>query len=92
MFYYAPMSSSASSLSFMLRKFHSSVSLRKYVELTANRYPHLKRGNYAVLSDKHLGFFQSVLSSHQILYDVNDVASYNVDWMCSVRGTKLSFK
>lgn len=60
--------------------------LKKFVELTPVRYPHLKRGNYSKLSDKHLGFFQSFLSPHQVLTEFNDVAGYNVDWMNSVRG------
>lgn len=60
----------------------------KYVELTSVRYPQLKRGNYSKLSEKHLGFFQSFLSPHQVLTEANDVAGYNVDWMNSVRGEK----
>lgn len=71
-----------------VRKFHSGIEvMRKYVELTSVRYPHLKRGNYSVLSDRHLGFFQSLLSPYQVL--TNDIAAYNVDWMNSVRGKKI---
>lgn len=75
-------------LSVVIRQLHTTASrLRKYVELTAVRYPLLKRGNYSFLSDRHLGFFQSILSAHQVLTDeLNDLSGYNVDWMRSVRG------
>lgn len=83
--------SNIQNFSLTLRKFHSSSRLKKFVELTAKRYPHLKRGNYAILSDKHVGFFQSILSPHQIITDANDLAGYNVDWMHSVRGKVIKF-
>lgn len=80
--------SAINKLSVGIRKFHTTASrLRKYVELTAVRYPLLKRGNFSFLSDRHLGFFQSILSAHQVLTDeLNDLSGYNVDWMRSVRG------
>lgn len=81
--------SAINKLSVGIRKFHTTASrLRKYVELTAVRYPLLKRGNFSFLSDRHLGFFQSILSAHQVLTDeLNDLSGYNVDWMRSVRGS-----
>ncbi|XP_046451925.1 D-2-hydroxyglutarate dehydrogenase, mitochondrial-like [Daphnia pulex] len=81
--------SSMNKLSATIRTFHSSAArFKKNVEFTAVRYPYLKRGNYSFLSDRHLGFFQSILSPHQVLTDeFNDLSGYNVDWMHSVRGS-----
>ncbi|XP_057375855.1 D-2-hydroxyglutarate dehydrogenase, mitochondrial-like [Daphnia carinata] len=81
--------STINKLSVGIRRFHTVASrLRKYVELTSVRYPLLKRGNFSFLSDRHLGFFQSILSAHQVLTDeLNDLSGYNVDWMRSVRGS-----
>lgn len=80
--------SSLYKLSTTIRKLHSSAArFTKNVEFTAVRYPYLKRGSYSFLSDRHLRFFQSILSPHQVLTDeFNDLSGYNVDWMCSVRG------
>lgn len=79
-------------LSTTIRTFHSSAArFKKNVEFTAVRYPYLKRGNYSFLSDRHLGFFQSILSPHQVLTDeFNDLSGYNVDWMRSVRGVTFT--
>lgn len=83
--------SSMNKLSATIRSFHSSAArFKKNVEFTAVRYPYLKRGNYSFLSDRHLGFFQSILTPHQVLTDeFNDLSGYNVDWMHSVRGLTL---
>ena len=81
--------SSLYKLSTTIRKLHSSAArFTKNVEFTAVRYPYIKRGSYSFLSDRHLRFFQSILSPHQVLTDeFNDLSGYNVDWMRSVRGT-----
>ncbi|KAJ4443708.1 hypothetical protein ANN_05383 [Periplaneta americana] len=56
------------------------------VELTSVRYPGVKRGNYAQLSDKHVQHFQSILPKERVITDLSDVESYNVDWLGMVRG------
>ena len=70
------------------RRFHSASGLFKsaYVETTATKYPHVKRGSYAVLNDGDVQFFKQILGTHHVLTDPDDVAPYNVDWMRSVRG------
>ena len=78
------------SLSFnLIRRFHSSTNLFRYVESTAVRYPNLKRGNYSKLSEKNVNFFQSILEPHQVITDPYDVNGYNVDWLNTVRGLKF---
>ncbi|XP_071450975.1 D-2-hydroxyglutarate dehydrogenase, mitochondrial isoform X2 [Hetaerina americana] len=56
------------------------------VELTQIRYSNLKRGNYTSLADKHVSFFESLLSKTRVLTDKSDVESYNVDWLKTMRG------
>jgi hypothetical protein len=59
---------------------------RSGVELTSVRYPGVRRGSYAHLSDKHVQHFQSILPKERIITDADDVAGYNVDWLGMVRG------
>ena len=68
------------------RTIHTCFKYLKYTQLTSVTYPDLKRGNYNLVSDRHMQFFQSLLKPHQILTDQCDIQKYNVDWMCSVRG------
>ncbi|XP_067006180.2 D-2-hydroxyglutarate dehydrogenase, mitochondrial isoform X2 [Anabrus simplex] len=56
------------------------------VELTSVRYPDVKRGNYAVLSDQHVQYFENILGKDRVITDESEVQSYNVDWMKMVRG------
>ncbi|XP_063242747.1 D-2-hydroxyglutarate dehydrogenase, mitochondrial-like isoform X2 [Bacillus rossius redtenbacheri] len=60
--------------------------LSSAVQLTAERYPDVKRGNYSVLADRHLQFFESILGRERVLTDPDDVEPYNVDWLRMVRG------
>ncbi|KAJ8875194.1 hypothetical protein PR048_023089 [Dryococelus australis] len=72
-----------------LRKLLSVQQWRKLssaTELTAERYPNVKRGNYNVLSDSHIQFFESILGRERVLTDTADVEPYNVDWLKMVRG------
>ena len=54
-------------------------------ELTTKRYPQIKRGNFACLTDKHINYFLNTLQSEsQVLTE--DLDGYNIDWMNIVRG------
>lgn len=56
------------------------------VELSKNRY-HVKRGDFAQLSDTDLKHFEKILpGSSQVLKIVDDVAPYNVDWLKVFKG------
>lgn len=57
-------------------------------DLTKDRY-HVKRGNFNNLTKDHVNFFKSVLGDSRVLTEESDVASYNVDWLRTVRGMKL---
>lgn len=76
----------------LIRKLHSAAPglWKSHVERTAVKYPHVKRGNHAVLNDKDVQTFQEILGSqHHVLTDPEDVEPYNVDWMRSVRGLSV---
>lgn len=55
-----------------------------------DRYPYVKRGDYATLDDSHLKFFKDLLGESHVLTDPSDCVSYNVDWYRTVRGTLVS--
>lgn len=59
---------------------------QKKIVLTKDRYPHVKRGNYNTISDKHVQFFESVLGKERVITDPNDVHPFNVDWIKMVCG------
>lgn len=59
------------------------------VPLTKVRYPHLKRGQYAEISEKHIQMFERIVSKNQILTDPSDVEPYNIDWLKMVCGEYL---
>ncbi|KAK7579939.1 hypothetical protein V9T40_000568 [Parthenolecanium corni] len=65
----------------MFRRF-----LRCYSTLTKDRFPEIKRGNYAVLQDADVSFFEKVLNKNQIITDADEVDSYNKDWLNMVCG------
>ncbi|XP_046397829.1 D-2-hydroxyglutarate dehydrogenase, mitochondrial [Ischnura elegans] len=71
---------------FNLKSFHTSIVTSFDVELTQVRYSNLKRGKYSSITDKHISFFESILSKSRVLTDAADVESYNVDWLKTVRG------
>lgn len=75
-----------SSFSGMFRRF-----LRCYSTLTKDRFPEIKRGNYAVLQDADVSFFEKVLGKNQIITDADEVSSYNKDWLNTVCGTSFFF-
>ena len=54
------------------------------VPLTTTRYPHIKRKEFAVLSDKDIGHFESVVGNGNVLQ--KDIDGFNTDWLSTVRG------
>lgn len=61
----------------------------KYVHLflLQDRYPHVKRGDYAILNENHLTFFRDLLGDNRVLNEPSDCEGYNVDWIRNVRGS-----
>ncbi|KAG5873084.1 hypothetical protein JTB14_011109 [Gonioctena quinquepunctata] len=55
-------------------------------QLTKDRYPHVKRGEYAELDEHHLGFFRDLLGPDRVITDPADCEGFNVDWIKNVRG------
>ncbi|XP_074030155.1 D-2-hydroxyglutarate dehydrogenase, mitochondrial [Leptinotarsa decemlineata] len=55
-------------------------------QLTKDRYPHVKRGEYAKLDQHHLGFFKDLLGPDRVITDPSDCEGFNVDWIRNVRG------
>ncbi|XP_050540677.1 D-2-hydroxyglutarate dehydrogenase, mitochondrial-like isoform X2 [Daktulosphaira vitifoliae] len=71
----------------VIRRFHSKPSLfRNFIPLTKDKYPHLKRGPYTKLDISDIHFFQSILGVNYVITDVEELFSYNVDWLKSVSG------
>lgn len=59
----------------------------KLPELTKVRYPHIKRGKYAEITQADINFFRGILhEDSQVLTDEDDLLKYNTDWMGTVRG------
>jgi hypothetical protein len=63
-----------------------SLQLQKAVELTQKRYPEMKRGNYAQLTDGHIKTFENILGINNVITSADDLEPYNVDWLRTVRG------
>lgn len=55
-------------------------------ELTSIRY-NVKRGAYSELNDKHLAFFERLLSQNRVITDPGECDSYNIDWFKIVKGS-----
>ena len=53
---------------------------------TSVKYPKLERRNYAVLSNKDISFFSSILESNQIITDGDELSTFNRDWTGSLLG------
>lgn len=51
-----------------------------------DRYPNVKRGNFATLDENHLKFFKDALGANRVITDEAECQSYNVDWIKNVRG------
>lgn len=67
------------------RKFHISTS-RLSVPLTKDRYPDVKRGDYANVSDKDLKVFEQLIPG-RILSGSSELDGYNTDWLKTCRGS-----
>lgn len=51
-----------------------------------DRYPHVQRGEYALLSNSHLSFFKDLLGVERVITDPSECEGYNIDWIKNVRG------
>lgn len=58
------------------------------VPLTTTRHPNMKRKDFAVLSDKDVAVFESIVGSSNVLR--SDLDGYNTDWRKSAKGKKQS--
>lgn len=69
------------------RRLHASVSYHKSskVGLTSERYPHLKRGPFASLTDADVSSFERIVSG-RLITDPSELDGYNTDWLKTVRG------
>ena len=56
-------------------------------ELTSIRYQdQVKRGNFATINDRHVSFFERILTKQRVFTDPLDLEGPNTDWLRSVRG------
>lgn len=69
------------------RKFHLSTS-RLSVPLTKDRYPDVKRGDYANVNDKDLIVFEQLIPG-RVLSGSSELDGYNTDWLKTCRGRSL---
>ncbi|XP_065351405.1 D-2-hydroxyglutarate dehydrogenase, mitochondrial isoform X1 [Cloeon dipterum] len=77
-------SSSLQKINQISQKCWKSTSTR--VELTQVRYPKLKRGNYSVISDKHISTFEKIIPGRVLTSATDDLESFNTDWLRTARG------
>ena len=64
----------------------SSLGARAPVQLTSERYPNLKRGDFAALTSDDIKIFQSILDPGRVLTSEDGTSKYNEDWLGTVRG------
>ncbi|XP_056634624.1 D-2-hydroxyglutarate dehydrogenase, mitochondrial [Diorhabda sublineata] len=55
-------------------------------QLTKDRYPYVKRGQYANLDQHHLKYFKDLLGPNRVITDTDECQGFNIDWIRSVRG------
>ena len=55
------------------------------VELTSKRLPHLKRGDFAKVTEEDLRYFDSILPG-RVLTDEDELDACNTDWMYISKG------
>lgn len=60
--------------------------LRRFSTLTKDRYPNIKRHNFAALQDNDVKYFENILDKNQIITNEDEVQPFNSDWLKSVRG------
>ncbi|KAL8601679.1 D-2-hydroxyglutarate dehydrogenase, mitochondrial [Nucella lapillus] len=57
-----------------------------HVELTSKRYPKLKRGPYATLTDGDVTALERLVSG-RVITDQSELEGYNTDWIRTVKGS-----
>lgn len=73
----------------VIRKFCTNPSLFKnVVQLTKDKFPNLKRGNYAAIDSTDINFFKNILGDNNFVAG-EEAKSYNEDWLKSVSGKYL---
>lgn len=55
-------------------------------DLTTERFPHLKRGDFAQLSEEHLRHLEKLIGKENVVTDPVKVAAHNIDWDRHARG------
>jgi len=69
------------------RTFSTALGLSSQVKLTSERYPNLKRGNFASLNSEDIQAFQAILDPGRVVTAESEVSGYNEDWLRTVRGS-----
>ncbi|XP_076451706.1 D-2-hydroxyglutarate dehydrogenase, mitochondrial-like isoform X2 [Babylonia areolata] len=59
---------------------------RSEMKLTSQRYPKLKRGPFATLTDGDVSCLERLLSG-RVITDESELEGYNTDWLRTVKGT-----
>ncbi|XP_078616343.1 D-2-hydroxyglutarate dehydrogenase, mitochondrial-like [Branchiostoma floridae x Branchiostoma japonicum] len=71
------------------RRVHNSAALAQKrperVQLSSERFPQLKRGDFARVSDRDLQVFERLVPS-RVLTEPDDIEGHNVDWSGTCRG------
>lgn len=71
--------------SLLNKQIHSSP--RSNVELTSVRYPNLKRGKYASVTEKDVSEFERLLpGAARVITDPSELEGVNTDWIKNCRG------
>ncbi|KAG1653221.1 D-2-hydroxyglutarate dehydrogenase, mitochondrial [Nymphon striatum] len=56
------------------------------VELTSERYSHVKRKSYSKVEDSDINYFKNFLGNQAVITDKDDLLAYNTDWLRTCRG------
>ncbi|CAL1529799.1 unnamed protein product [Lymnaea stagnalis] len=69
-------------------KYLPGISVRFYsnVALTTSRYPNLRRGPFAVLTDQDIHHFEKIIPG-RVITGEDELLGYNTDWLKTVRGS-----
>lgn len=72
---------------YALKYLHTNIERRSaaFVELTQKRYPNLKRGAFANLTDADVTTLERIVSG-KIITDSFELEDFNTDWLRTLRG------